>query len=91
MGPTNEHNLFLGILVGSGIIGIALFLAALYLMFKQSILFYKQNPQIITLMYLIPISIIVTGIFNDSLLFGAIWLMFAIATRVPDLIIYKKL
>jgi len=91
MGPTDEHNLFLGILVGSGIIGIALFLAALYLMFKQSILFYKQNPQIITLVYLIPISIIVTGIFNDSLLFGAIWLMFAIATRVPDLIIYRKL
>jgi O-antigen ligase len=91
MGPTDEHNLFLGILVGSGIIGIALFLAALYLMFKQSILFYKQNPQIITLMYLIPISIIITGIFNDSLLFGAIWLMFAISTRVPDLIIYRKL
>jgi hypothetical protein len=63
----------------------------LYLLFKQSILFYRQKPQVITLMYLIPISIIVTGIFNDSLLFGAMWLMFAIATRIPDLIVYRKL
>jgi O-antigen ligase len=91
MGPTEEHNLFLGVLVGSGIIGISLFLSVLYLLFKQSILFYRQKPQVITLMYLIPISIIVTGIFNDSLLFGAMWLMFAIATRIPDLIVYRKL
>lgn len=91
MGPTDEHNLFLGILVGSGIIGLALFLSVLYLLFKQSILFYKDNKQIITITILGTIAIIITGIFNDSLLFGAMWLMFAIITRVPDLIVYKKI
>ena len=91
MGPTDEHNMFLGILVGSGIIGIALFLAILYLLFKQSILFYKHNTQAVTLISLLTIAIIITGIFNDSLLFGAVWLMFAIITRIPDLIVYKKI
>jgi len=91
MGPTDEHNLFLGILVGSGIIGLSLFLSILYLLFKQSILFYKDNKQLITIIMLGTIAIIITGIFNDSLLFGAMWLMFAIITRIPDLIVYRKI
>lgn len=91
MGPTNEHNLFLGILVGSGIIGLSLFLSVLYLLFKQSILFYKYNKEVITIIILTTIAIIITGIFNDSLLFATVWLMLGIVTKIPDLIVYNRL
>jgi O-antigen ligase len=81
-GPTGEHNLFLGILVGSGILGLILFIILLHLLLKQSMSLVKKNPQMATLVSLITMSIIVTGIFNDSFLFCLIWLALAIAARI---------
>lgn len=81
-GPTGEHNLFLGILVGSGILGLILFVIFIHLLLKQSMSIVKKNPQMATLISLITISIIVTGIFNDSFLFCLIWLAQAIAAKI---------
>ncbi len=90
-GPTGEHNLFLGVLVGSGILGLSLYVTAMYLMLKQSTLFYNRAPQYSSFVSLGVVSLIITGMFNDSFLMGFVWLALAICARIPDLIIDEDL
>ncbi len=83
----NTSNIFLSVLVSSGIIGVSLFVTFFYILFKQGVYFFRQHSEFSSITIGIMVAIGITGMFNDSFLMGFVWLSFALAARLPDLII----
>lgn len=83
----NTSNIFLSVLVSAGILGASLFVGFFYMMFKQGVYFFRQHPEFSSITIGIMIAIGLTGMFNDAFLMGFVWASFAIAARLPDLII----
>jgi len=78
----DTHNLFLYILVTTGIIGFVIFMYFLYLHFKSAVRFYKYEEDVIMLgllLFYITTVFKSGGIINDKLM----WILLAIIIATP--------
>jgi len=83
----NASNLFLGVFVSSGIIGVSILFTIFYTLVKQSFFFYSSDTKLSNIILNIILAITITGMFNDPYLMGFLWIILAIVTRIPDIII----
>ncbi|MGA1049959.1 MAG: O-antigen ligase family protein [Minisyncoccia bacterium] len=82
----NTNNILLAIAVAGGIFAITLFLSFLYIITKQGFLIIKNESTLASILFGSMLAVLITGMFNDNLLMGFIWLIFGIISAIPEVV-----
>lgn len=86
----NTNNILLAIAVSGGIFAITLFLSFLYIITKQGFLIIKNESTLASILFGSMLAVLITGMFNDNLLMGFIWLIFGIIATIPEVVWAEK-